>query len=158
MVGKSRRLGKRVVFISLLITVLALAYQAWGIWNRFAQPVVTSEWAVGNIRTSGSTNRLHRPISSKEAATSRPRRHAQRRFPCASAPRYSTSPPPMTARRHTPPCVGRCLVRPLAYSSSSVPESGRYYVSCDWLGPGPRQAEIPSFWAYPRWPCRSSAS
>lgn len=81
----------------------------------------------GKHRTSGSTNRLHRPISSKEAAT-----------------RGHNATPSVASRAHPPPVfqissphhglLSHSSVRrpmscsPLAYSSSSVPESVQMYV------------------------------
>lgn len=74
---------------------------------------------VGNIAPADLQTVFVVPSRPKEAATSRPQRHAQRCFPCTSAPSISDPlpTPHITAHRHTALCVGRCLARPPAYSS-----------------------------------------
>lgn len=131
------------------------------------------KWAVGNIaradlQTVGIVS--SRPKKSRDLAATTP---CPALLPVYIRPQYFRSLPPLPPPHHgtqSHSSVRRPMScsAPLLISSSSVPESPHVCVCVLYvtgLGPGPRLAErIPplsyfsSLYAYPRWPCRSSAS
>lgn len=70
-------------------------------------------------------------------------------LPVHIRPQYFRSPPPITARCHTPPCAGRCLARPLLTLAPARLSPSRCMCACDLTSSGPRLAEIPLFLRLP---------